>query len=201
MNARSPPELTPSTAERFQRSRVPRLPDDFELPEGPAAAAALAWAQRRTLRLTLFGPVGTGKSTLAQWAFHERLRPRVLDGKLRTRPGAWRSMAGYMAQLGAGFGTPAKDDAVWLAGGGIVLALDDLDKTTPTEYAAQQVYTLINAAYESRAPLIVTTNANPAELASRWPGGWGDAIVSRLCEGDVVELDGIDRRMAAREAA
>lgn len=184
------------------RSKVPtQLPVDFALPKGPAADAALAWAHRRTLTLTLFGPVGTGKSTLARWAFMQRLMPVVVDGKVRGKPGAWRSMAGYMAQLGAAFGSPEKDDAVWLAQGGMVLGLDDLDKTTPNDFAASAVYALVNGAYESRSPLIVTCNATPQELAKRWPGSWGDAIVSRLHEGDIVELGGADRRMAKRRAA
>ncbi|MFT4035913.1 MAG: hypothetical protein QM679_10110 [Patulibacter sp.] len=179
----------------ISRSRVPDLPRDFLMPTGEAAEAALRWAQRRSLSLLLHGSVGSGKSVLAAWAFRSRLAPVVVDGVVRAKPGAWRSMAGYIAQLGASFGTPEKDDAVWLSKGGIVLALDDLDKTTPSEFAASAVYALVNAAYETRSPLIVTTNSSPIELARRFPGHWGDAITSRLLEGDVVAFNGPDRRL------
>lgn len=183
-------------AARLKQSGVPHLPSGFEWPETEAGAEARAWAQRRSSVLVLTGPVGSGKTTLAVAAFRERMRPKVDNGVVISRPGAWRSATAFMAALGSGFGSKLRDEAAELAQGGFVLGLDDLDKTRPSEYAAEQMFALIDGAVASRAPLVVTMNASLGALASRWggTGSVGDAIASRLAEG-VVLVDGPDRRM------
>lgn len=190
-------------ARRVRESGVPVLPASFEWPSTEAGESARRWADRKALTLTLTGPVGVGKSTLAVAAFRLRCDPVVRSGALFAKPAAWRSATAYMAALGADFGSKVKEEAVELAQGGWMLGLDDLDKTRPTPYAAEAMFALIDGAVATRSPLIVTMNSGLAELASKFggPGSVGDAIASRLAEGLVVAVGGGDRRMVQGRAA
>lgn len=156
---------------------------------GEARDASRAWATASGPPiLILSGPIGVGKSTLAAAAFRYRLR---------TRPGFWRTVPVLFAHLAAGFGSQRHDDAVALLDGRYMLALDDLDKARPTEYAAQHVFAAIDGCYANRTPLVVTTNLSMGGLASRWPEPYGEAIASRLTDralARVVRLEGDDRR-------
>lgn len=75
------------------------------------------------------------------------------------------------------------------------LVLDDLDKARRSEYASEQLLCAIDKRITAGAPLLVTTNLMPSQLADRFPG-YGPMIVSRLrgyCETFLVE--GPDRRL------
>lgn len=49
-----------------------------------------------------------------------------------------------------------------------VLVIDDLDKAKFNEWASSRLYALVNRRFERHKPLIVTTNATPAELSELW---------------------------------
>ncbi len=163
------------------------------LGQAEALSAAQAWADgQQTGGLLLTGPVGSGKTHLAAWAAWQMLDRRSLR---------WYTAPQLLMALGAAFETPVRERALAALSGQHALCLDDLDKARPSEYAAEQVYTAIDAQITEGRPLMVTTNRTLGELAQRWPQPAGEAIASRLggyCR--VVKVTGPDRRRAGRTA-
>jgi DNA replication protein DnaC len=154
-----------------------------------AIDAARRWAHDRG-GLLLTGPFGVGKTTIAAGA----LRLRFESG----RSGCWISAPLLLARLGSGLGTRQREQTLDLLTGTMALVLDDLDKTRPTEYGAEQVFLAVDGAVTNDRPLLVTTNLSLGELAGKWPAPFGEAIASRLvgcCQ--VIELTGHDRRLEA----
>jgi DNA replication protein DnaC len=138
--------------------------------------------------LLFTGPFGTGKTTIAAGA----ARAAIVNGR-RLR---WASAPLLLARLGSGFGTTQREWALEALTGAADLVLDDLDKTRPTDYGAEQVFLAVDSAVTEGRPLITTTNLSLSELAARWPAPFGEAIASRLvgyCR--IVELTGADRRL------
>src|SRR6185312_5160454 len=133
------------------------------------------------------GDIGRGKTMLAGVACWQRLQSkRVL----------WTSAPLLFARLGTGLGTEQREWALNVLGGRTALVIDDLDKARPTEYGAEQVFLAIDQRVEHDAPLLVTTNLSPGQLAEKWPEPYGPAIASRLvgyCR--VVRVEGSDRRL------
>lgn len=69
--------------------------------------------------------------------------------------------------------------------------LDDVDKANPTDYAAEQIFKLVNAIYEHRHQLVVTTNKTVNGLIGFYDRSddRGEAIVRRMMDGaKVVEM-------------
>lgn len=70
--------------------------------------------------------------------------------------------------------------------------LDDIDKAKPTEYAAEQFFEIVNAAYEFEHQLVVTTNLRVGELGDHFDRAderFGGAIIRRLVDNaKVVEM-------------
>lgn len=86
-----------------------------------------------------------------------------------------------------------------------MLILDDLGTESPTEWAVERLYLIVNERYNADRPVIITSNYTPAEVRARLNNPkdkksygesvTGDRIVSRLkqmCKG--VMLKGVDRR-------
>lgn len=63
--------------------------------------------------------------------------------------------------------------------------LDDIDKANPTDYAAEQIFNLVNAVYEFRHQLVVTTNKTVDRLIAHYDRSdhRGEAIVRRMLDG------------------
>lgn len=65
------------------------------------------------------------------------------------------------------------------------LFLDDLDKAKPSEYAAEQLFELINAAQAWGHQIVWTSNLNADDLQDHFDKAdkrFGGAIVRRLCD-------------------
>jgi DNA replication protein DnaC len=191
--AREDAFLAPLRARQERRARmaaaaVPPLYvaaelDDFEVSTALEHARAVAGRDEDGLCAT--GPVGVGKTHLAAAVCGDLL--------MRREAIRWVSVPELFAQLRTSFGDDAHKAAseVVIGRGGIVL--DDLDRGSASDFGCEVLYTVINGRIEAGAPLIVTTNMLPEQLAERL----GDAIVSRLvgyCR--VVEMAGVDRRLA-----
>ena len=78
-----------------------------------------------------------------------------------------------------------------------VLILDDLGKESPTAYACERLFSIINDRYNAMLPVIVTSNYSRGDVARRLSeGDVGPSIASRLVETTrIVHLDGADRRL------
>jgi DNA replication protein DnaC len=77
-----------------------------------------------------------------------------------------------------------------------LLHIDDLGAENRTDWVLEQLYSIVNARYESQRAIVATTNLMPDELSERL----GARTVSRLVEicGSLIPLNGEDRRWEYR---
>lgn len=147
---------------------------NIDRPEGLGGALALAarWASGELAGLGLLGPTGVGKSRVSVAAANEACR----RGRVR-----WYSAPVLIARLGSGaFDSPERKAALNALMSACPLVIDDLDKARPTEYAAEALFTAVDARADGGGQLMVTTNLNGGELARRWPQPYGEALADRL---------------------
>lgn len=170
-----PPELRQKAAHATFSERLSGLATD--------------WASGERKHVLLVGPVGVGKTTLA-----------VRAGLLRIAkqgPVRYLKVARLVSLVGNGQHGHQQDAAAAILKGKHALILDDVDKARGTEYAAEQLLDGLDTRIERGAPLLITTNLTPAELANRWPEPYGESIASRLGgECLPVHMTGEDRRLA-----
>lgn len=179
----------------------------FTAPE--ALEAAEAWSRGELRGLCLTGDVGVGKSWLAAAALWAMIRRRAAedaaeeldeasdDAPRRMRPVRWVSVSGLMADLRRSFSDSDRADAVKVVAGRSAIVLDDLDKVNPSEFGKEIIFSTLDARVAADAPVLVTTNATPAELGRKL----GKAVMSRIAgECMVVKMVGPDRRIQPRPA-
>lgn len=83
-----------------------------------------------------------------------------------------------------------------------LLVLDDLGKGVPSEWAAENVFRLVDARWSNGRPMVITSQYAMPELADRYERAGDEtmeALLSRLmgwCGGYGVRIDGDDRRIA-----
>jgi len=142
--------------------------------------------------LWIAGDVGTGKTTLAMLVSKAALDagrsvaiyslPRLLN-LLRESMTTEDGMLDFMDRL------TAVD----------LLHLDDLGAENQTDWVLEQLYSIVNARYESERAILATSNLMPDELTERL----GARTVSRLVEicGDLIPLFGEDKRREFRAPA
>jgi DNA replication protein DnaC len=169
--------------------------DDIDRDRLRAAAIddARAWAGGRIAGLFLEGGVGTGKTTIAVASANHFLEN---TGRLH-----WANAAALVAQLSALIGTEQREHALTVVTDTAALVLDDLDKTRPSAYAAEQLFLAIETRIAHGAPLLITSNLALREIAERYEAPLGEAIASRLagyCKRH--RVTGTDRRTAASTA-
>ena len=149
--------------------------------------------QRTGHGLYLQGPNGTGKTQAASaiaLAFIEKGKSvhftsggKVLS-KLRDAMRSDESEAEVFAELT----TPD------------LLVIDDLGKENQTPWAVSMIYTAIDDRYNTRKPVVITSNYSKRELVARLStaadSSTAEAIVSRLFEMTAkIEMGGEDRRL------
>lgn len=143
--------------------------------------------------LIVVGPVGTGKTGLV-WCITREL---VLAGH-RVRFVNWRNL---LYDLRESFGANGQRDSLDRYIAAPALVLDDVGAERVTEWAAEQLATLIDSRYMKGRVTVVTSNYGANELADRLSvedAVIGDRIMSRLLEGaSVIKVEGSDRRRMA----
>jgi DNA replication protein DnaC len=77
-----------------------------------------------------------------------------------------------------------------------VLFIDDLGKESPTQWAVERLFDIIDARAAGMKPVVVTTNLGSRALRQRY-GEPGGPMISRLCGNGAVAVrfDGPDRRL------
>ena len=129
--------------------------------ENPVMAKAHAyvdhWPQafKRNIGLLLFGDVGTGKSFLAGC-----IANALLD---RDIPVLMTNFPTILARLCGTFGE-GRTAFLDSLGDYDLLIIDDLGAERNTEYALEQMFSIIDSRYRCNKPLIVTTNLKLDEL-------------------------------------
>lgn len=135
----------------------------------------------------LCGTQGTGKTAVAMTAARmlidagKRVRveiaPKLME-RIRDRESGTMELADKLARVD-------------------VLVLDDLGKESPTAYACERLFDVINDRYNAMLPVIATSNYTRSELAKRLTeGDVGRSIASRLAEmTTLMRFDGTDRRL------
>ena len=119
-------------------------------------------AYRDNTGLLLFGDVGTGKSFFAG-CIANALLDRDVPVLMTNFPSILNRLTGVFAEDRAAFIASLDDYGL--------LVIDDLGVERSTEYAMEQMFTVIDSRYRSNKPLIVTTNLkleeikNPPDLA------------------------------------
>lgn len=119
-------------------------------------------AYRENTGLLLFGDVGTGKSFFAG-CIANALLDRDIPVLMTNFPTILNRLTGMFSE----------DRADFIASLGMydLLIIDDLGVERNTEYAMEQMFTVIDCRYRSRKPMIITTNLkleeikNPPDLA------------------------------------
>ena len=155
--------------ERIKRRKAQGLQDRYlyeytfahDNGENPVMAKARAYvdhwpeALKRNVGLLLFGDVGTGKSFVAGC-----IANALLD---RDIPVLMTNFPTILARLSGTFG---EDRADFLASLGDydLLIIDDLGAERNTDYAMEQMFSIVDSRYRSGKPRIVTTHLKLDEL-------------------------------------
>jgi DNA replication protein DnaC len=199
------PARIASARTRSLEGRIPRRYQGVSFDRPPVSdLARTAPEQVRTVRryigsieanldsgrgMWIQGDVGTGKTTLAMLVSKSALDagrsvaiyslPRLLN-LLREAMNSEGGLLDFMDRL------TAVD----------VLHIDDLGAEKSSDWVLEQLYSIVNARYESERAIIATTNLMPDELSE----ALGQRTVSRLVEicGDLIPLYGEDKRREFR---
>lgn len=112
-------------------------------------------AYRNNTGLLLFGDVGTGKSFFAG-CIANALLDRDIPVLMTNFPTILNRLTGMFSE----------DRAEFIVSLGVydLLILDDLGVERSTEYAMEQMFTVVDGRYRSRKPMIITTNLTLEEI-------------------------------------
>lgn len=156
----------------------------------PMQADALPFIQANPLQsYVIAGRFGTGKSML-MWALYknavENNAQRIVACTLSELITEYRafiqaSMAGETPKYPRLNAEELRQDSVRYS-----IFFDDIDKARPTEYTAEQFFEIVDAIYNFRHQLVVTTNLSVSRLVDHFDRAderFGGSIVRRLVDG------------------
>lgn len=149
--------------------------------------------------LFLYGEYGLGKTHLAVAA----LRKLALDNDWSVRVAVWPELCQLTKESwSASFGP--SEAQLWTRVRSVrLLLIDDLDKTSTSEWAMGKLYGLINARLTKGLPTLITSNHSLTDLQAIWRRSkhehvhdLGLAVLSRIAEGvwGIVRFEGEDQR-------
>jgi DNA replication protein DnaC len=121
--------------------------------------------------LWFMGPVGTGKTTLAMV-----VTKAALDAG---RSAARYSLPGLLSQIRKTFDTGSHSDLFERLVAVDLLHIDDIGAEQTTPWVLEELYSIINARYEERRSIVITTNIQDREQLSQQIT---ERTVSRLTE-------------------
>ena len=150
------------------------------------------WAPDMNKGGFLWGPVGTGKSTLLKclinkWASETYQALFISSGKLLQdlrdthKEGTKESLGQQMVKLTRPH----------------LLVIDDFGVESPTEWAREQIFTLLETRRAKRRVTFFTTNLHPKDLAKTYGKRIADRILNEWCV--VIECDGESWRKMNRK--
>jgi DNA replication protein DnaC len=133
----------------------------------------------------IMGDIGTGKTALAMLISKAALEASRTTA-IYSLPRLLNLIRGSIEQADGLVGFLDRLSSVDL------LHIDDVGAENRTDWALEQLYSIVNARYEEQLSIVMTTNLDPHELAEQI----GARTVSRLVEmcGDPLPLYGQDRR-------
>ncbi len=144
----------------------------------------------KNIGLLLFGGVGTGKSFYGGCIANEIISRYTTPVIVTSIPRILNSL----------FGVEDKNGYISKLAGVPLLIIDDLGAERDTDYALEQIYTVIDERYKANKPLIVTTNLsfealkNPSDIRYK-------RIYDRVIEMCIpFNLSGVSRREAKARA-
>jgi DNA replication protein DnaC len=143
--------------------------------------------------LSIMGPAGTGKTTLAMLISKMALQ--------KNHSVAIYSLPKLLARIRQTYDSQPSGDSYLSFFERLtsvdLLHIDDLGAEKRSDWVLEQLYALVNERYEAERSILVTTNLDQAELEEQI----GPRTVSRLVEiCEMIPLFGPDRRIEPREA-
>lgn len=174
-------------------------PDRAEAYDAAVVFGSMVLANKGPRSLFVAGDIGTGKTFLTSCLCADLLRKgqRLL----------WRNVSDVLREIRASYDNrkTSEEEVLNRFIEPPLLVLDDLGKERPTEWAMEQLFSIINARYDRNKPMVITTNYGGADLVKRLTprpdaSGYADdttarAIVDRLRgSSKLVRLEGQSRR-------
>lgn len=149
-----------------------------------ALQAALEFVSRKDDKkhgLTFYGPVGTGKTHVACFAFVNYMKFHNVQGIFLSVP-----------EISTSIKTLSEsnffNNVVKQAG---IILLDDVGMEKGNDWVLEYISTILNYIYAERKPFLITTNLPPSVLEDHI----GTRLISRICEvSRIIFLHGKDRR-------
>ena len=187
LEARIPRRYREVSFEQLAGSDLVAFPEQIRMAR--RFAADIEGQLERGRGMWIMGDIGTGKTMLAML-----ISKAALD--------AGRTVAIYSLPRLLNLIRDSIEDADGMLGfldrlaGVDLLHLDDVGAENRTDWALEQLYSIVNTRYEEQRSIVITTNLQPDELAEQI----GARTVSRLIEmcGDPLPLFGEDRRREYR---
>lgn len=149
---------------------------------GPSLRAALAWAQDPQGWLVLCGRYGSGKSHLAAAANN------LLEARLK--PVLFIVVPDLLDHLRATFGpgSPIEYDALFETVKAVpVLIMDDLGAESPTAWAMEKLYQVLDYRTRLRLPTLITTNLRLDEFEGRMESRLRNFLMSHVVENQAAD--------------